>query len=209
MNRTGIQTMCFLLLVGLATSFPPLSAWATTGGESLIEVLGFEPTDNKVYLLRHEDDAMGGPPQLMFYDLGSDAPEKLVGVRSWYEPEKIDQFEQKLAALRGRLQPLVEAVPEGLTVCQRVTNADACPVDFPMWGRRCLTLELTVNVGAASASATVESWGQGRVVEAFAVPGGAHLVLFRHIGNTYEMGYDVDVPFLLFRRGNLIPIGGG
>lgn len=92
-------------------------SWATVGGDQKLEFLGYESTDQKIYLLRHYEDGRGRLPQLYYFDLKSKNPNKLIGVKSiYYNPKTgkidIDQYEddssfnKQLTTLKNRLQPL-------------------------------------------------------------------------------------------------------
>lgn len=106
------------LLFALALSLISINtSWATVGGDQYLEFLGYEPTDKKVYLLRHYEDGRGRLPQLYYFDLKSKNPNKLNEVTSIYRNPKtgkidIDQYEdshpfnKQLTAIKNRLQPL-------------------------------------------------------------------------------------------------------
>lgn len=87
-----------ILICVMASS---VSAFATVGGGQRIDILGYDKTEQKVFVLRHYDDGRGRLPQLYYYDLSSNNPEKLVEVRSLYinpNSKKYDQFQD----IKGR-----------------------------------------------------------------------------------------------------------
>ena len=85
-------------------------SYATVGGGQTINVLGYEPIDEKVYLLRN--DERGLMPQLYYYDLKKSSP-TLVEVKSIYNQSSHDDYEtrddkiiQEIEKIQTRLQPL-------------------------------------------------------------------------------------------------------
>ena len=89
---------------------------ATVGGDQWLEFLGYEPKEQKVYVFRHFEDGRGRLPQLYYYHLKSATPNKLVMVNSLYKnpkngkidymPPDDSQFNQQIAKIKKRLQPL-------------------------------------------------------------------------------------------------------
>ena len=66
----------------LAAFFTMNATHATVGGDQYLEFLGYEPTDQKVYLLRYYMDGRARAPQLYYFNLASNTPTKLVKVDS-------------------------------------------------------------------------------------------------------------------------------
>lgn len=88
---------------------------ATVGGGQSIEILGYEPKDKKVYILRDFEDARGRTPQLYYYDLKSNDPTQLIEVKSIYldptsgKPDydnRWDEVTRSIDQIKSRLQPL-------------------------------------------------------------------------------------------------------
>lgn len=88
-NNSVIQAVGIAALLAL-----PMSALATVGGGQRIEVVGYEPSDQKVYILRHFDDGRGRLPQLYYYDLKAKYPQPLVEVRSLYINPKTKKYDE-------------------------------------------------------------------------------------------------------------------
>ena len=93
----------------------PMLSHATVGGPQSIEVLGYDASEQKVYLLRHFYDGRGRLPQLYYYLLTSRTPQQQIGVRSLYinpQTQQIDvdqdpqKFNQALEKIKNRLQML-------------------------------------------------------------------------------------------------------
>lgn len=104
-----------ILLFGFL-SLPSLS-FATVSGPQSIEVLGYDAPDQKIYILRHFHDGRGRLPQLSYYLLSSQQPQKQIDVTSLYihpKTQKVDvdqdptAFNQALAKIQRRLQPLIK-----------------------------------------------------------------------------------------------------
>lgn len=112
-----------LLLLSLTVSN---LACATVGGNQYLEFLGYEPTEQKVYLLRHYEDGRGRLPQLYYYNLKSAKSNQLVRVNSLYQQPKtgkIDympaddhRFQQQVAMIKKRLVPLRKIAPSTVQV---------------------------------------------------------------------------------------------
>jgi hypothetical protein len=112
-----------LLLAALLTMN---ATHATVGGDQYLEFLGYEPTDQKVYLLRYYMDGRARAPQLYYFNLASNTPTKLVKVDSIYRlPNgKIDidqdpvnsEFGRQLTAIKNRLVPLIPLATDSIRV---------------------------------------------------------------------------------------------
>lgn len=113
----------FKIFLGLSSVLltVPVS-YATVGGKSYIELLGYEAKDQKLYLLQHNEDASGRLPQLYYFDFKSAQPEQLIEVKSIYpkhETGEIDHFsdgtdvafERELKKITRRLKKLYPINP--------------------------------------------------------------------------------------------------
>lgn len=90
-----------------------VSALATVGGGQRIDILGYDKAEQKVFVLRHYDDGRGRLPQLYYYDLSSNNPEKLVEVRSLYvnpKTKKYDEFEDNKGRFSNGLKQIKNRV---------------------------------------------------------------------------------------------------
>ena len=107
-NNSVIQAVGIAALLAL-----PMSTLATVGGGQRIEVVGYEPTDQKVYILRHFDDGRGRLPQLYYYDLKAKYPQPLVEVRSLYinpKTKKYDELDYQNTFFTNRLNSIKQRV---------------------------------------------------------------------------------------------------
>ena len=97
-------------------------SFATVGGKSYIELLGYEAKDQKLYLLKHNEDASGRLPQLYYFDFKSAQPEQLIEVKSIYPRTKTGEidyfsdgtdvpFERELKKITRRLKKLYPINP--------------------------------------------------------------------------------------------------
>ena len=109
--------------LGLSCVFLTASlSHATVGGKSYIELLGYEARDQKLYLLKHNEDASGRLPQLYYFDFKSKHPEQLIEVKSIYPQTKTGEidhfsngtdvaFERELKKITRRLKKLYPINP--------------------------------------------------------------------------------------------------
>ena len=109
-NRKQIFFISLACLLGHSTIVQ-----ATVGGGQNIVILGYEPKDKKIYVLRDFEDARGRTPQLYYYDLKANDPSKLIEVKSIYinpQSGKVDhdnrwnEVSRSIAQIKQRLQPL-------------------------------------------------------------------------------------------------------
>ncbi len=189
-----------LVIIALASGAFAPAARATVGGESWIEVLGYDEADAKIYLLETRCDESGDLPQLVYIALDSDEPTRMIRVRSWYEGEDAyNQFPQRLRQLRQRLEPLEGVELTGLEIDTRVLKAGPCH-DPPMWGTACRDVRYEIRLDGRTATLQTRTWGFGDVTGVWEVPGQEWLLgLFRHRGHTHESGYDLDEVVILER----------
>ena len=104
MNKSLLRAIATTVVFSL-----PISALATVGGGQRIEMVGYEPSDKKVYLLRHFDDGRGRLPQLYYYDLKAKYPQRLVEVRSIYinpTTKKFDEYDDQDAFFTQRFNSI-------------------------------------------------------------------------------------------------------
>ncbi|WP_127891431.1 hypothetical protein [Psychrobacter sp. FDAARGOS_221] len=127
--------------ISLAIMFAlPVGALATVGGGQRIEVLGYEARDNKVYVLRHFDDARGRLPQLYYYDLDTQFPQNLIEVRSLYinpNTKQFDEFDDKGVFFEHRLnrikQRLTSLEPEYVATSIKVNSLTQRRAKLSSW----------------------------------------------------------------------------
>ena len=93
------------------------SAKATTGGPEIATILGWSPTEKKIYYIIHFVDESDRSPAVYFLDLASSQPGRAVPLHLW--PEKAPDYrsiDSKIEALRKKLVPLSAPVPDTLGV---------------------------------------------------------------------------------------------
>lgn len=107
-------------------------AHATVGGATEVRVLGHDPVDDKLFLLR--EDATGEVGRLLYYALGAppaeQAADRPVAVKSWYEGsfDEVERaFPGRMAALEKRLQPVPPTDRAGLVLEVREGPLELCP----------------------------------------------------------------------------------
>lgn len=107
MASISIKTSLLLALFGYS-----VSTFATVGGDTKLQVLGYEPTEKKIYVLHDFYDGLGGY-QLYYFNLKSKNPRKLIEAKSYYpkgmggrgHPDD-EVFVAKMDTLTKRLLPL-------------------------------------------------------------------------------------------------------
>jgi hypothetical protein len=186
------------LILALACSAFATSASATVGGESWIELLGFDEADAKIYLLETHYDASADLPQLVYLALDSPEPTRMIRVRSWYEGDDAhNQFPQRLRQLRQRLVPLEAADLTGLEIDSRVEKVAPCN-DLDFWNLECRDVRYQIRLHQRTATLQTSTWGFGDIIGLWEVPSQPWLLgLFRHRGHTHETGYDRDEVVIL------------
>ena len=114
------------------------SAHATVGGGQPIDVLGYDKKDQKIYVLRHYQDAGGRLPQLYYYALNSAQPNKLIEVKSIYLDPKTKKYDhhlrekeinQSIEQIKKRLIPLQILNPKQVKLTSNYTVKHV-----PSWG---------------------------------------------------------------------------
>lgn len=182
-----LRTLPILLLLAS-------SAHATVGGETEVTVLGHEPVDNKVYMLRAQHDSSDRVPSLIFYDLDEAWP-TLHTAKAWSGTDR-ESHAKRLKLLKKRLRHLPKASAGSWTLTALKRGTEPCPT-YTQY-QACDVLDVTITVGARALSQRFYSWPGAREVKAaYVLPGGAHLFVFAHRGVTYEGGYREDVPLLI------------
>ena len=167
-------------------------AHATSGVPLEIQVLGWEPVDQKVYLLEHGYGEPGSPPQLSYLDRDGPDPDALIQVRSCYRLDENTLYD-RLEQLEARLVPLEPLALTGLQSTERVTSVGPCADASPLDDRRCQQVDVALDWYGLRAELQIETWGQGHVHGAWAIPGTEEpLVVYRHVGVTWESGYTRD-----------------
>lgn len=136
-QQLPLQKLCLGIL--LTCGLQSLSH-ATVGGKQYIEILGYEAKDQKLYFLRHSEDASGRLPQLYYFDFQSKTPAKEVEVKSIYPQSKTGEidhfsdgsdvaFERALKQITRRLDRLYPINPDIFKI--NIEKQDT--VQVPAW----------------------------------------------------------------------------
>lgn len=196
----------WVVVVGLLFAWPA-TARATTGGDHVIDVLGYAPGDHKIYFLLEHHDEREGPAELFFMKTEGRHAGRVFAVKSWYrdfEDPSVDdpraRFAKKLSRLRSRLVAMDEPTPTfsaAATVVASRPNPDA-----ELWADTWETeyeLEIAVfPIDDATHQITagpVTAYEPGvEVAGEYRAPGtDVGLVVVRYFSDPWEYGYDTDV----------------
>lgn len=183
------------LLAGLLTAGP---APATVGGEWLCDVLGYDAAEDRVYV--HQLDGSGADSfgivawmPLAGEDAGTLHPVdwNRAGEGTAQDPWLL----QRLTELRARLAPLPRLNWPTLPYALATVAADSVPNQMG----RVLRLRVRAQFGLGP-ELEVTCWDSGTVIRpaVYALPNGAgDLWVIAFIGDSFEMGYETQVPVLV------------
>lgn len=196
----------WLVVVGLLLAWPT-TARATTGGDHVIDVLGYAPGDHKIYFLLEHFDSREEPAELFFMKTEGPHAGRVFAVKSWYrdfeDPSVEDpraRFVEKLSRLRKRLVAMdkpAATFSAAATVVASRPNPEA-----DLWAAAWDTeyeLEIAVFPIADATDQTtvgpVTAYGSGvEVAGEYRAPGtDVGLVVVRYFSDPWEYGYDTDV----------------
>ncbi|MBU0551188.1 hypothetical protein KKF91_21855 [Myxococcota bacterium] len=203
----------------------PTLALATLGGPDHIEVLGLEPIDGKVYILKHVGGEVADLPRLGFFALNDAQDPHARWVHTGYQGEpqiRAARFNAKLAALKARLKPLKAAPLLGAElrlewrdhrVCadapSQPKTAEAIRARIAAYERGegqdpehpvCLAQTVTVRWAGYEGVTFIETWGGARLTGLWRLDDPRFaLARLRHVGKHLEVGDEVDLLFLLRR----------
>lgn len=120
----------------LSTRVGAMSAWATVGGDVRLLVLGYEPIDQKVYVLHQYEDGWGGY-RLYYFDFKSKNPNTPIEAVSYYPDPNFrggtDEdvgFMTKLTNLKKRLHPLPKLAPHAIKVVINHQSQKSVPMPY-------------------------------------------------------------------------------
>ncbi len=191
-----------------------VSAWATVGGDDSIEVLGYEPVDNKVYLLKAYGDASESAA-LYYFDLKGRTPNKAIEAKSLYAgygdgvsatgQMNNPGFHRKINAIKNRLKPMQQAGTKNATVDiislkTSTTSGGECNYDG-----RCTQYHYQYRVRNGNYQIAVQSLTaynpELEVSQAYITPKHNKMVATVKYTNTlWEGGYTTEAPVLLSPR---------
>lgn len=196
--------VCLLLVADLAQ--------ASVGGPSSVELLGWDPVARKVFVAVHyEDDSLQDRPQLGYYLLDAEDPERWIPDMDFQEATLgqggPDPLHDRIDALRDRLEPMVPVDPIGLELRERLLAVEGClglaesAVLAP-----CRDVLVQLHWQGQIRELRLTTWGQSDVVGAWEVPETGHrVVLYTHLGHTWEIGYQQELA-VLFEPASPAPI---
>ena len=186
---------CLLLVADMAR--------ASEGGPSSVELLGWDPVDRKIYAAVHYDDPEAWQhPVIAHWLLDAEDPERLVRDHSfeeatWGHPGP-DTMTERIDALRGRLEPLTPVDPVGLELRERMLAIERCTgLTDPGLLAPCREILVELHWQGQVRELRLTTWGMSDVVGAWEVPETGHrVVLYTHLGHTWEIGYQQEVAVL-------------
>lgn len=177
--------------------FIPSTVSATTGGETLIEVLGWDKKDKKFFYLKHFGGEGGDVPQLYFVNESG----KSTRVASWYKDQDGGEakFEARLQKLRKRLTPLTgdwTKLKWKVSVGKKVQKVIQ---DIPV---RAYMLNATFGYQNLFSKISVTAFYDiaFRPVGVFVISDEMVVVVVRYKGIGFEGGYDVDEVLVLTKE---------
>lgn len=215
--------MKYLIFIALCSMTTTL--WATVGGGESLSVMGYEPKEQKIYVLRDYEDGRGRVPQLYYFDLKGKNPYKLIEVKSLYRHPKTQkleyisiedkgyaQFKQHLNNIQQRLMPLTPLKPNSIQLkINRLTSKqiiawydrydDSKPLaqkdKIPQYQYR-YTLH-SQQPKLQSLAQTATSYKKDlHIRHVYAVPQQSYrIAIVRYLGIDFETGYHVDDAILL------------
>ena len=188
--------LCAMLLLALLAGVRP--AGATVGGERLCEVLGYEPSTQRVYVREHDGSGAASFGFVSFLTVTGEDAGTLhsagwgrAGENSAEDPE----LARRLAALRAKLTPLRPLIWPALPFASRVAASDSVANELGVSRR------LRVRASFDSRlDLDVTCWRSDDVVRpaVFELPGGMGWIwVVAFVGDPFETGYETQVPLLV------------
>jgi hypothetical protein len=193
-----------LLLLG-AIAFQLLPARATVGGPELAEVLGWIPSEQKVFFRIHYVGESGEAPGVFYFDLTSADPAKPQRISwSFHRDFNDSTYSLRYARLLKRLTPLRQVVPSETFVLVNVIHADTVTNEW--YGR---WVRYRIRARSRFFEGTVEATTFGdtslRVIAQYEIPGRSERVgIGSFLGTPWEGGYEIQVPFILPKRDEVV-----
>src|SRR5688572_6709264 len=121
-------------------------AGATSGGPETMEVLGYDPVDQKVFVAQHFQDQSGEPPRVYYATLRDDA--------KWVRAESLENedFAVVRETLARRVIPLEVVEEESFQIEVRYTSQDRSVLGWP-----CFHIVATVIAANGERSLPIEA----------------------------------------------------
>ncbi len=197
----------------LIAALLPISSNATVGGGQSIEVLGYEAKEKKLYVLRDFEDGRGRLPQLYYYQLNSQTPDKLIEVKSLYinpKTKKIDydqdgvQFDKDLKKITKRLTPLLSANSKTTKISILSTTQRKVPSWYdPDEKINEYKTSYQINSPNMQSQKHIATHYDPKlsISQSFMIPKqNKALVVVKYYGIPFEMGYNIEDPVLLLPK---------
>lgn len=167
------------------------------GGPDLVEVLGWDPADRKVYVAQHYRGESGYPPAIASFDLKSASPGRRV-VLSWSVGTDGKEYDRRARQLRSRLQPLPATPAASMFTRTQVVGLDTVEVAGIRWPRYRILLQRLDNDWPGTLEVRTYRDPSVRVLSLRPIPGEKlQLGIVSFLGIPYEGGYETQTPVLL------------
>ena len=194
---------CIVLIIAGVASCTVRTADAYTGGPLGAEILGYDPTDGKVFYWLHDGSEGASPRRTFYFNLRSSNPTAAVEAASLEVP--LDSLSTGVGAIRWekirrRIQPLSEVPCSEGRVAVR---SDSLGVDAR---QQVVRYRLQVNIGANHMQQTLDVDAYCRpsvtIRSIYRIPmRSEYLVVFTYVGRYYCE--NVDRPVLLVAATNV------
>ncbi len=201
-DRTPIPSVTSRLIAALSIATVLLHvvpARGTTGGPRLIEVLGWDPVDRKVFVAQHYRGESGYPPAIAYFDFAGKSPGRPVVVR-WSVSLDGDpaSYGRRASALRGRLRALPRIPAASSFWITKVLATDSVDIQgIEMTRYHVRVSRLDTDWGGALEVQTYRD-SSVRVLSIHPIPGRKErLAIVSFIGIPYEGGYEAQLPIML------------
>ena len=176
---------------------------ATVGGPSSLELLGWDAVERKIFVAIHFDDPDAWDhPALGYWQLDAADPGELVLDHAFDEAGLAeggpDRTLDRIDALRQRLDPLSAVDLVGLELRERQLSIDRCHgLTDPALHAPCREVLVQLHWQGQVQELHLTTWGMSDLVGAWEVPETGHrVVLYSHLGHTWEIGYQQEVAVL-------------
>jgi hypothetical protein len=176
-------------------------AFASLSGPELIEVLGFNEKDQRVYFLRTFQDESGSLPELDYVNISS--PVALIKDESIYaklDEYDTEEFDARIKVLRARLTPLAKEGINGLhlkTNILRTGQENIMETNVPKWD---LKIEIGNERYRGSGKATTYFNRDVQILALERLPDkDIAFVVVSYLGIPYEVGYQKNDVIILLK----------
>jgi hypothetical protein len=201
----------FVLILLTVVAAPAL---ASHGGPEIVEVLGFDPVDRKIFFTTLYQDETDLWPDVHYFDLksarpwipvrvdmrkGLDSPTS--GAGDWQDPE-YTELSNRLMRLRQRLRPIPHAKTLDLTMRTEVLSADSVMMQWSKVPRLHRSVELRDSTHFARVEVTTYCDQRLGIESVLRMPGQAWtLIVMVSRGIPVETCYELESPILLLPTG--------